>query len=300
MDFLKSKVSTYCEWNYSLHDLSKFLPQDEFPDYKFCMPKKKIGIEVEVENIFSDLKFNRKFWRERDDGSLRFGGIEYVSSPICGNEICYAVTNLFQHLPENANFSPRTSIHIHINVRNSTLNQILSLLIIYLVSERLLYKYAGLHRQSNLYCVPIQDTEIPNLLSRFLVNQNFKSLVQNWDKYTGLNIASIHEFGTLEYRHMEGHRDIKRLFHWIDLLLHMHKYVIGQTFMDVFNELKLLNTTSAYEQFIRSVFKNLAHLIIIPDLQHDMEYAVSLIKMIKLPSDFLNQLTQLIKIRPNF
>ena len=82
------------------------------------------GIEVEVENVnASETQAPSHSWRVEHDGSLRNMGIEYISLPTKPEHIESAITYLFDDiLPTTAHFSPRTSIHIHFNCRDSTLS----------------------------------------------------------------------------------------------------------------------------------------------------------------------------------
>jgi hypothetical protein len=229
-----------------------------------------------------------EFWAIKEDGSLRNGGAEYVTPPLKDQEIACAVPLLFdQMLPKTADFSARTSIHVHLNVRDWSMGDILKLMLVYAPFEKLLYKYAGAERYKNNFCVPIQETKLPIVLSNYLANGDFGGLLGGWAKYSGLNLLPIKVFGTVEYRHMRGHRDTDHLLTWINILQRMHIYARNEDFKTLLGGIQSLNTTSYYEQFLRDVFKKDADKLMTKNLQKDMEYGVSLVKAIKPPSPFL-------------
>lgn len=291
---MKQPIKNAFRWDVLHADKTIIAPTSE--DFIFVSPKKLIGIEVEVENVGSLPGFDPNFWYTKEDGSLRNHGIEFISKPICGNQITAALNWLFhQYLPLKAQFTERTSIHIHVNMRDSSQNTLLNILILYIVFERLFYKFAGPIRYKNIFCVPVQETKLPIAVANYLVYQSLMSLTREWQKYSGLNLAPLRQFGTVEYRHMQGHRDIKYLLTWINLLFRLHKYAKKHEFILLFNNIQTLNTTSAYEEFVKSVFKEDAHHLLTNTLQPDMESGVSTVKTISLPSPFIKNLLAQIK-----
>lgn len=259
--------------------------------FTLCEPKKRIGIEIEVEGVPNGVPTNPELWSAHADGSLR-GGIEYVTMPVAGHEVVAAVYDFYDNLPRNADFSERTSIHIHINVREQTVDQLLTILLLYVVFERSLYQFAGMSRFKNIFCVPIQQTRYPYMLADFFVHRSLPELIRVWKKYSGLNLRRMSDLGTLEYRHMEGHRDPIRLLNWINLLLRTHRYSRRNKFLDVYEEVRMLNTSSMYEHFMRKVFEEDTQLL---QSQGDavrmaMESGVTTAKHVNMPSPFYQSL----------
>ena len=108
-----------------------------------------IGIEVETENV---KRFNQHspYWRMIEDGSLRNSGREFITPPIRAWRVEHALVQLFDHeLNSDIEFSERTSIHIHMNVRTLTVPQLETLIMAYLVFEKVLFNYVGNDRYSN-------------------------------------------------------------------------------------------------------------------------------------------------------
>ena len=292
MDFLNTPIKNQFRWS-PLHKCNYLIDPDIniFPNINLILPKKYIGIEVEVEKVPKIAYINDHIWNIKEDGSLRNSGLEFVSTPLCGNQIKVALQTLFtETIPIDADFSERTSIHIHINMRDSLCNELINLVLLYIVFERLFYKFAGPERYENIFCVPVQETKLPIAVANYLIYQDINILIREWQKYSGLNLAPLRNFGTVEYRHMKGHRDPIYLLKWINLIFRLHKYAKKNSFLNLFNYIKTLNSTSLYEEFIKVVFRDEADYLLSPQLKQDMEQGVSTVKSISLPSKFFTNL----------
>lgn len=272
-----------------LHLSPLVVPEDYKSGIKPVLPKKAIGIEVEVENV-RRAAFDQNMWGTKEDGSLRNNGIEFVSCPLAGKQIEIAVRHLFSVLPIGADFSERTSIHVHLNMRDSLVKDLLNLLLLYISFEKCLYRFAGEYRYRNIFCVPLQETQLPIILSNFIANGDLLSLIKQWQKYSGLNLLPLIPFGTVEFRQMHGHRDPDLLLNWINIIFRMFKYSKKYSFDELFNYIRTLNSTSKYEEFLTVVFEKEAELINFPKLKQAMEPGVSTIKMVSKPSMFVQQL----------
>ena len=295
MDFLKTPIKTEFKWG----PLGKCqaIPGDNppFADIKLVSTTKYVGIEVEVEQLQNYKIHNRDYWGMKEDGSLRNNGYEFVTYPVAGDQIKQAIYSLFvKDLPKDADFSERTSIHVHVNMRDALSNDLLNVMLLYITFERLLYKFAGPDRYNNIFCVPVQETKLPIALANYMTHHSVRSLIGDWQKYSGLNLAPLRNFGTVEYRQMQGHRDPVYLLNWINLLFRIHKYAKNNDFLMVFNHIKTLNSTSLYEQFVQQVFREDAVHLIGPNLKTDMENGVAVVKSITTPSPFLNELIEAI------
>lgn len=186
------------------------------------MSNRLVGIEVEVENHELQQHPNPSAWVIKDDGSLRNSGAEWVTKPISAMIARAALTDLLVNSLDSACcFSPRTSVHVHVNCCDLDVQKVPYLATLYVLFEKLLYRFAGRGRMKNIFCVPIQETE--KLDSAFSVGVN--NLVSQWSKYTGFNLHPLAELGTVEARHMHGTRDVDKLVVWIDLLTRMVDYV---------------------------------------------------------------------------
>ena len=254
-----------------------------------------IGIEVEVEGLdegnFPDM---RPFWAIRGDGSLRNNGMEFVSTPMRGKSLIVALKELEKVLKErypNHDFSDRTSVHVHINVRTMLCETFINFLLLYCVFESVLYKYVfdscGKKRDTNIFCVPLQETGhslcLDDAIRIFEKGDNKTSLVrlsQTWKKYSGLNLIPIRSFGTTEFRHLGGISSTEKILGWINLLLSMKIYAENTSYQFLKETVLGLNTNSMYEMFTKDVFGRTSTDILKYNVKEELEKGVIYVKYI--------------------
>lgn len=268
------------------------------PRFTFSDTETSVGIEVEVEHIDShngvgvdDTKsFN--LWRNVEDGSLRNGGREFVSIPVAGSNIEFALDMLHLTLTKSKTclkheFTDRTSVHIHVDFREATSEQLATLLLTYIAVEPLLYKMAGGDRDVNIFTVPVQDTILYDGLLRDVFTHldnptAVDALVRYWLKYTGINLAPLRSYGTVEFRHMHGNMNVLLLCNWIDTLLQLKTFAMTNKFADVLKTVTELNTTSEYMAFLQSIFRKNPTVLEYPNLNADQELETTTAKIKKI------------------
>ena len=239
-----------------------------------------IGIEIEVENQIHRRPSN-SVWTVVEDGSLRNGGIEFISKPIGAGWAPAALHHLFtQDLDNGMCFSPRTSTHVHVNVQDLTQEQVIDLVMVYALFEKALYRFVGKSRWKNIYCTPITETNYLPLLGDMRMNVP-------WEKYTGLNLCPISTKGTLEFRHMHGTPDVKKLCLWIDLITRLKGYVKSHTTAEIRRTIIGFNGGQVH-QIAVDVFGELADYLNISD-PYEVVSRLPTIKLALLKSSLLNR-----------
>lgn len=208
------------------------------------------GIELEIENWpirVGDLEAPGFTFTE--DGSLRNNGYEAVSTPNSKVGILNSTAALWKKYSiDEKNFSDRTSIHVHANVLNFTLDNVKSLAIVYATIEDLVFSFIGEDRRKNIFCVPWTETG----LRVGTINHIFE-YARQWQKYTALNLLTMRTQGTVEWRHMEGHGDFTRLENWLTLIDEVMNYSLKVSPDELQKIIAGLNTTSEYGAWISSV-----------------------------------------------
>jgi hypothetical protein len=252
-----------------------------------------VGIEVEVEGI-SNVHCLRPspFWTPTEDGSLKLNGAEYISTPISGSHVEYALQILFEDLKKSNEyfFSPRCSVHVHVNVRNMTINEVKMFCALYLLFERGLFSFVGENRDKNIHCVPLLDS---NITAAGLFNCLDRRRPQHWMKYTALNIIPMADKGTVEFRHMHGTDDLKKLMQWIGMLLSMKNYVRRAKWDETQAQILNLNTNSEYYQLFTSVFKDYAPYLQKKEMLDGMEEGCTKVKQCLEGGMFLSTIRKL-------
>ncbi len=220
-----------------------------------------LGIEVEVENVNNAIPLP-PFWSVTDDGSLRNHGHEYISIPTRAVNIEYSLRMLYEYLRKNFtyDFSPRCSIHVHCNIRTMTPENLTGMMMIYLIAERLLFKFVGQDRDKNIHCVPLLDTSIIQNLAE-IVN-GVRGPADGWMKYSAVNLLPLIDKGTVEFRQMHGTDDVEKLLTWINLILCMKKYSYRNNVEGLIKEIFSLNSNSEYRQFLVNVFGSYADMLL--------------------------------------
>lgn len=251
------------------------------PSYPLANPAYIFGIEVEVENVPRPhlVPAAQMYWNTTVDNSLRNNGVEFVSLPLKAIQIEGALTHLQQSLPPSAEFSPRTSVHIHMNVRDLSIEQITSLLVLYTTVENLLFRWVGHNRDQSVFCIKLTET---NYVQTFLdLHRDPRETVENWNKYTAFNLHPMQSKGTVEFRHLEGNIDIPRILTWINFLACLKTAAKRRPLMQILREVAELNTTSMYEVFVRDLFGEHVYplLLGVVDLKNLLEESVSYVKL---------------------
>ena len=278
---LNYPISNYKNWSNQLAPYSIFEQLYERNSTSIVCGMRRLGVEIEVERAQNDSVgiLNPYIVTTTEDGSLRNNGLEYVTGAIPAKFIYAALENIYSHISDKADFSPRTSIHVHVDARDLSYNQITALSLVYIAVERSLYRWIGRNRYKSIFCVPLQETVLPIKFLRGLASgkpfQNF-----NWMKYTGYNLLPLIKQGTIEFRHLHGTRDLNRIYTWIDLILHMFNYVINSPYELIEQRITNLNSNSEYYSFLVEVFgHNLAQLFVGTDEYiKEVEAGVSYIK----------------------
>lgn len=234
----------------------------------FTDSKTTIGIELEIENVFGGFEDRYgsvgDYWNVTEDGSLRNGGLEFVSFPVYGNHIPAAVNYLLQAIEEyapDAQCSHRCGIHVHINARDLNPIQVLSWMVLALLYERTLFRMSG-NRNKNIFCVPLEDW-YENLKNAFLLlstEDNFSIFLElaRGHKYSNINCKPLFEHGTIEFRSMKTTRNAADILSWAAILISIKEFVENidtpDKFIEYLTKLCTLKSDSDFQQLNREVF----------------------------------------------
>lgn len=217
----------------------------------------EIGIEIEMEGQnLQFLEHDHPTWRVEHDGSLRGAEtLEYVlKKPV---EIG-KVPKVLQVLMENKNqkFIPsdRCGVHVHINVQRMIFSEIMSFIILYMIWEKVLVNYCGESREGNMFCLRANDAQhIIIRLIELQQAQNLNPILKRHreDRYSALNLCSLHKFGSLEFRALKTPEDLLKIEDWVQILYRLkEKSLECKNPMDYFNEYSYMGT----EGFLLNTF----------------------------------------------
>jgi hypothetical protein len=212
-----------------------------------------VGIEVELEKSNQVVVALRsQVWAAHGDGSLRNAGLEWVSQPIPACDAPAALYDLFSSGANQCSFTPRTSVHVHVDCSRLTKDTVLDVVLLYMHFERRLYNFVGRNRIRNIYCVPINECGY----GTGILTRRFDQIVTSWRKYIGLNLLPLSRLGTLEFRQMHGTSDVTKLSVWIRMITSMFEYVKKQGTKNIRERLSSLWTEEELTTLGKEVFGN--------------------------------------------
>lgn len=245
-------------------------------NYKQTIPmvgNELVGIEIEAENIEEcPVLFN--YWVIKEDGSLRNFGKEFVSQPLEGRQVENALNVLRNTIGHYADFSPRTSVHVHLNMQKHSQEQLYILVILYAIFEKHFFHIADKKRESSLFCVPIYQTNLLRYLNECIIHED----TGRWHKYAAINIlpmiSSKNRYGTVEFRHLEGTLDINKIILFINSMYCLQNYCSKWHLDELISFIKSANSTSGYIHLYKTIFGEYCQSI----TNSDIEYCISQVK----------------------
>lgn len=204
-----------------------------------------LGIEIELEHLrhfggsFRDKLYQAGLWTLTEDGSLRDHGLEFImqtrgGEPLKGADVIRALdtfkavmSEYIGHYDDPPSCSSRTSIHVHVDVRDLDFPSLKKFILLYLVFEKIFFNWSSPDRYCNAYC---RSTEIHyDVLERFAqilemddaAHQKAIRSISSGNKYDAMNVLSIRKRGSIEFRMMGGTYDTERILKWVNMLLAM-------------------------------------------------------------------------------
>ena len=216
-----------------------------------------VGVEIELENVFNGYKLGT--YQKVTDNSLKINGAELVTVPIKMKYLEVELRRLFGGLNSDTLVTKRCSVHVHMNVRDMTPNQVLNLVMLYMIFERSLYRVSGDRWNSN-FCVPLAQ-------AYNLVNELFKNwdhvLSWFWEKYTGLNLCPIyggesHCIGTVEFRQLHGTTSVEEIMMWCNMITALKRAAQDIPQEEILDIIKTIDSVDEYRLLARRIFGSYA------------------------------------------
>jgi hypothetical protein len=166
--------------------------------------------------------------------------------------------------------SDNCGVHIHINVQEMTLPELMNFMMLYLVFEDLMVKWCGDDREGNFFCLRSKDAEgLVEALIDLKQHWNLQDIISDDLRYASMNIVALIKFGSLEFRAMRTPKDIREIAVWVDLLTTLKDQ--SKNFRYPHEILEGFSADGVTE-FVNSIFGDRANLLDFPDvLPHLMD-----------------------------
>ena len=186
----------------------------------------RVGLELEIEGTNLPTNIPGNLWEVKRDGSLRDGGLEYVFAEPLGSvaarEALDTLAKHFNDVGTKPSYSFRTSTHVHVNVSNLKMDQVKAIVAIFTLFDEEYINFCARTRKANRFCLATKDADgVVEQVRRFLVSGSIPN--RDRGKYSAMNLCTLSQFGTLEFRTLEGTNDFERVFTWIRALLALRK-----------------------------------------------------------------------------
>lgn len=257
-------------------------------DFSWVLPSTMIGVEIELERVHPtliNLISETPLWRVVQDGSLRnvdgLDPCEFVfSSPLCGYDLKKALDHfdkVIAGLPKRKIVEPlcsaRTSVHVHLDMRDVQLSKLFEFVVKYTVFEKALFNFAGKDRENNVFCLPFYKAtgSVFSMLTKEGVEEGgllYAAVSQN-DRYNALNLCSLKKFGTVEFRHLAGTISVERISTWINILMCLKKHVLEGPEINIFEFPKEFSSIGP-EKFGKKVFGDFYDILKYPTIYTDL------------------------------
>lgn len=186
------------------------------------------GVEVEVEGV--GLPEHVDAFKVVREGSLRpvdgEQGKEYVFArpyPLEKSLACLEALREELNLSRFVQFSERTSIHVHVNVTDLTMNEWFTFLFLWVLFEEAMIDYCGEERKGNLFCLSSRDAEGLVFTLDRCAREGHIQYLDDEVRYSAINTAATNKYGSLEFRSMRGTMDMDVLTCWLTTLASLRK-----------------------------------------------------------------------------
>jgi len=182
-----------------------------------------VGIEIECEGRgLPTFIGDSTTWTVVQDGSLRNGGLEYVLAKPLPVGLSKAALDEFRRGLDVSgavvDMTYRTSVHVHVNFKEHTPRTLFNLITLYGIFESMILEWCGPNRAGNLFCLRMEDAEA-------LVH-HYKGVLKRGAaimdlgtpdiRYASLNLKSIMDHGSVEFRGLRGTVDVELIKNWVD------------------------------------------------------------------------------------
>jgi len=230
------------------------------PSDKFVLPKCRMGVEIEVEGLDDGKPEFSQYWEVIKDGSLRGNCAEFVTSlPMYGRDLEIALKMFDDKMKVYAHSTSwRTSTHIHIDMRDVNNDQLFRFLVIYLMLEKILFKYDGGDRYDSQFCIPSLKAKAHYIsIANHLISDDPRmwNMALKDEKrtshYAALNLTALFNYGSLEFRHRQAMFEYEELENWINMVQSIKKAAIEDIPLHGLSEQLSFDGP---EKFLRSIF----------------------------------------------
>jgi hypothetical protein len=188
-----------------------------------------VGVEIEVEGRF--LPDDVEGWRRDEDTSLRgdWESAEYVMyQPVPINKVSDSLKILEDSFIKSEIMDTyRAGTHVHVNVQDLTMQQVINMVVLFLILEDYYIDFCAESRRGNHFCLRSKDagyliTAIKNMCT--LDDLNY---LNDEIRYSSINLTSLRKYGSIEFRSLESTTDFDKINLWCQMLYNLKEAAKG-------------------------------------------------------------------------
>lgn len=185
----------------------------------FGLPERETIYGEDGDDIIDHQDPDLGLWCTHEEGSI--SGAEYVMmQPLPIEDALAEIDCLFDKLKRDYGAtlkeSPRTSIHVHVNCADRSMQWLRKALPVLAAAEPFLIQHSGRHRKGNLFCLSRREAPFGWLPITNAMSAN--SLHQLDTKYMAINFVPLWSTGSIEFRMMRGLTTASQVKAWVSLL----------------------------------------------------------------------------------
>ena len=253
------------------------------------LPNLFTGVECELESCNIYMTPDMQAWSKIHEPSLRGeAGYEYLlAGPLRGGMLSDALEALSSTILKQGivpDMNVRVSTHVHLNVRNFTLEQLTNVLCTSMAVECLLLNYVGIERENSSYAIPysrrsqeiraISDLQacrhMPHdtLTKKSRVKSRLLNVTSTMCKYSSVNLINLFGYGTIEFRHLGGCWEAAKIREWVNILQKIYRYSVEQE--ELPEMLPAVMSSNGAWQFVHSIFGGYTEKLLYEGYENDV------------------------------
>lgn len=219
------------------------------------------GIELEIEGVSSSM-FSERYisqypdsaWFFITDDSLRGNNCEAILKvPLYGKKLQDSIDSIYTTIDSFRKSiipSYRTSTHIHLDVKNLNIKELLNVFLCYAMVEEVFYAFHRYtNRRNSVFCTPVAEyvsaESILHDLSTCKDAQGIRYALVHFThqdhRYKSINLSSLPKHGSIELRFLPLIKHKEELTFFINIFHSIYTYATSIKSMEHFIKNMLIN-----------------------------------------------------------
>jgi hypothetical protein len=235
-------------------------------EHEWPLQETLMGIEVEAE-AYPDVVMpdSLSMWSIKSDGSLQNGKEFVLSSPMYGQNLRTAISELMQGSTFVRSLTGSTHIHMDMLEENDNTEILRVLVMMIYVLEPMLYAAGDRGREWCGFANKLMTG--PDELLSFVMDDNistgdfrraYSRNSSEFGRYYGMNLAALIDYGSLEFRYFPTATKEEELISWVELVQTFKK--AARDIGNLSNLDNIIENESSFREFLSTYFGKWSYL----------------------------------------